>query len=152
MTSMTLADSAPGPWDDSTYELPSLQGLRVLVVDDDADARDAVRAVLEDSGAEVIAFASASEALAEIKNVRPDVLVSDIAMPGMDGHKLMRRIRALDVDRGGATPAAALTAYASVADRTRALLEGFQIYLAKPFEPAELVTLVANLAGRSSRT
>jgi CheY-like chemotaxis protein len=64
----------------------------------------------------------------------------------------MRRIRALDVDRGGAIPAAALTAYASVADRTQALLEGYQIYLAKPFEPAELVTLVANLAGRSSRT
>src|ERR1043165_1656503 len=96
MTNVTMAKNARTDWDDSTFELPSLQGLRVLVVDDDADARDAVRAVLEDSGAEVIAFSSASEALSEIKNVRPDVLVSDIAMPGMDGHKLMRRIRALD--------------------------------------------------------
>jgi CheY-like chemotaxis protein len=150
MATMT-AEATQANWDtsDDAYELPQLEGVRVLVVDDQHEAREAITAVLEDCGAEVMAFASAASALEALGRAKPDVLVSDIAMPGMDGHRLMRRIRALDLERGGATPALALTAYATVADRTRALLAGYQVYLAKPFEPAELVALVANLAGRS---
>jgi len=129
--------------------LPLLDGLHVLVVDDDQDAREAVAAVLESCGAEVTAAAGAAGALEALRCARPDVIVSDIAMPAMDGHQLMRCIRTLDTERGGSTPAAALTAYATPADRTRALLAGFQVYLAKPFDPAELVTLVAQLAGRA---
>jgi CheY-like chemotaxis protein len=129
--------------------LPLLDGLHVLVVDDDEDARGAVAAVLESCGAEVIGAAGAAGALESLRRERPDVIVSDIAMPVMDGHQLIRCIRTLDAERGGRTPAAALTAYATPADRTRALLAGFQVYLAKPFDPSELVTLVAHLAGRA---
>ena len=129
--------------------LPLLEGVRVLVVDDDAHAREAVAAVLESCGAEVITAAGAAGALESLRDARPDVIVSDIAMPAMDGHQLIRCIRTLDAERGGRTPAAALTAYATPADRTRALLAGFQVYLAKPFDPPELVTLVAHLAGRT---
>jgi len=120
------------------------------LVDDDEDAREAVAAVLESCGAEVVAAAGAAGALESLQRARPDVIVSDISMPAMDGHQLIRCIRTLDAERGGKTPAAALTAYATSADRTRALLAGFQVYLAKPFDPSELVTLVAHLAGRPS--
>jgi len=130
--------------------LPLLDGVHVLVVDDDEDAREAVAAVLESCGAEVVAAAGAAGALESLQRARPDVIVSDISMPAMDGHQLIRCIRTLDAERGGKTPAAALTAYATSADRTRALLAGFQVYLAKPFDPSELVTLVAHLAGRPS--
>jgi len=125
----------------------TLDGLRVLLVDDDADTREAIYAVLKECGAEVSAFACAPEALAALRREVPDVLVSDIAMPGMDGHLLMRRIRELAAERGGSIPAIALTAYASPADRTLALLAGYQVFLPKPFDPAELVALVAKLAG-----
>src|SRR5438094_822928 len=125
---------------------PALDGLRVLLVDDDADTRDAVAAVLGECGAEVMAFGCALDALAALRGEAPDVLVSDIAMPGMDGHALMRKIRSLGARRGN-VPAIALTAYASPADRTQALLAGYQVFLPKPFDPAELVTLVGRLAG-----
>ena len=125
---------------------PALDGLRVLLVDDDADTRDAVAAVLTECGAEVMAFDCAYDALAAARASAPDVVVSDIAMPGMDGHTLMRKIRALGAQRGS-VPAIALTAYASPADRTLALLAGYQIFLPKPFDPPQLVTLVARLAG-----
>jgi CheY-like chemotaxis protein len=128
--------------------LPSLEGIRVLVVDDDDEAREAITAVLEESGAGVVSVASAPEALQSLEHAQPDVLLSDISMPGMDGHTLIRQVRSLGGARGGGTPAVALTAFASSTDRTRALLAGFQLYLAKPFEPAELVTLIASLAGR----
>ena len=130
--------------------VPLLDGVHVLVVDDDEDAREAVAAVLESCGAEVVAAAGAAGALESLQRARPDVIVSDISMPAMDGHQLIHCIRTLDAERGGKTPAAALTAYATSADRTRALLAGFQVYLAKPFDPSELVTLVAHLAGRPS--
>jgi CheY-like chemotaxis protein len=125
---------------------PVLDGLRILLVDDDADTRDAVGAVLADCGAQVMAFDSAWDALAAVRGGAPDVVVSDIAMPGMDGHALIRKIRALGAQRG-AVPAIALTAYASPADRTLALLAGYQVFLPKPFDPTQLVTLVARLAG-----
>jgi CheY-like chemotaxis protein len=150
MTSLDLAKATPIEWDEEPLDpLPALDGVHVLVVDDQAEARDAITAVLEECGAEVTAVASGAEALAALQRINPDVLVSDIAMPGMDGHRLMRRIRSLDAGRGGTIPAAALTAYATNSDRTRAMLAGYQVYLPKPFEPAELAGLVATLAGRS---
>jgi signal transduction histidine kinase len=123
-----------------------LAGLRVLVVDDEDDARELVRTLLEDQGAEVAVAASAAEALARILAAAPDVLVTDIGMPGEDGYSLIRRVR----EQGGATPAASLTAYASVDDRRRALIAGFNMHVSKPVEPTELVAAVANL-GRIAR-
>jgi signal transduction histidine kinase/CheY-like chemotaxis protein len=129
----------------------SLRGVRVLVVDDNADARDLVEAVLSRCGAEVRSSASAAEALAALRAWRPDVLLSDIGMPGEDGYDLIRRVRALDASEGGRIPAAALTAYAREEDRMRALLAGYQVHLAKPVNPAELVAVVVGLAGVAGR-
>jgi PAS domain S-box-containing protein len=127
---------------------PSLKGLRVLVVDDELDARELIRVVLTGRDAEVVMAGSAVEALAEMERQRFDVLVSDIGMPGMDGYALISKIRQLPVERGGRIPAVALTAYAGVEDRMRALSAGYQIHIPKPVEPAELTTVVANLAER----
>ncbi|HLO51616.1 MAG TPA: PAS domain S-box protein [Kamptonema sp.] len=123
-----------------------LEGLRVLVVDDEADSREFVRAVLEDSGAEVIAAASAQEAIETIKILKPDVLLSDIGMPQEDGYALIRQVRALS--SGSEIPAAALTAYARAEDRARSLREGFQIHLPKPIDPDELIAVVISLKER----
>lgn len=128
---------------------PSLQGLSVLVVDDETDTLDYVAATLRERGAEVTAASSVAEAMATLEHARPDVLVADISMPGEDGYSLIKRVRALDAARGGNTPAAALTAYASSEDRQRVLLSGFQIHLPKPVEPGELAAVVASLAGRT---
>lgn len=130
---------------------PTLAGLRVLVVDDEEDTRDLLRAVLEKCGSEVTTAASAAEALDTIETLRPDVLVSDLGMPDEDGFSLIAKVRALPVERGGQTPAAALTAYARVEDRLRVLRSGFQIHLPKPVEPAELVIVIAHLAGRTGK-
>jgi signal transduction histidine kinase/ActR/RegA family two-component response regulator len=127
---------------------PELQGVRVLVVDDEADARDLVATVLQQCGAEVTAAGSAAEALDALDRVRPHVLISDVSMPGVDGYALIDRVRALGLDRGGRTPAVALTAYARAEDRERALAVGFQMHLAKPVEPADLVEVVSRLTGR----
>jgi CheY-like chemotaxis protein len=121
---------------------PVLDGLRILLVDDDADTRDAVGAVLADCGAQVMAFDSAWDALAAVRGGAPDVVVSDIAMPGMDGHALIRKIRALGAQRG-AVPAIALTAYAGADDRRRALREGYDVHLAKPIDPEDLIAALA---------
>ncbi|HEY3065333.1 MAG TPA: PAS domain-containing protein [Methylomirabilota bacterium] len=125
--------------------LPALDGVRVLVVDDEADARELVTAVLERCGAIVEPAASAAEAEAALERSTPDVVVSDVGLPGEDGYALVRKLRSLDGERAG-IPAVALTAYAHPADRTRALLAGFQMHLAKPIEPEELAAVVANLA------
>jgi signal transduction histidine kinase/ActR/RegA family two-component response regulator len=130
--------------------LPSLDGLRVLVVDDEKDSRDVIIAILEQRGARTIEAASVEEALARLGEERPDVLVSDIGLPDEDGYSLMRRIRALPRDRGGAIPAAALTAYARTEDRMQALLAGFQIHVPKPVQPAELIAVVSSLAARKA--
>jgi CheY-like chemotaxis protein len=123
--------------------------LRVLVVDDEADTRDLLAAVLDSCGAQVIQAATAAEAFEQIERARPDVLVTDIGMPGEDGYSLLARIRELPAERGGGIPAAALTAYARAEDSARALRSGFQMHVAKPVEPAKLLAVVANLAGRT---
>jgi signal transduction histidine kinase/ActR/RegA family two-component response regulator len=128
---------------------PALRGLRVLVVDDEADTRDMLRAVLEHCHAEVFMAGSASEALEAIAHLHPDVLVSDVGMPEEDGYSLIAKVRALPAERGGRIPAAALTAYVRAEDRVRVLRSGFQLHVPKPVEPAELVTVVAHLADRS---
>ena len=130
--------------------LPSLDGVRVLVVDDEKDARDVIVAILEQRGARTTSAGSVEEALARIEEERPDVLVSDIGLPDEDGYSLMRRIRALPRERGGAIPAAALTAYARTEDRMQALLAGFQIHVPKPVQPAELIAVVSSLAARKA--
>jgi signal transduction histidine kinase/DNA-binding response OmpR family regulator len=125
-----------------------LTGLRVLVVDDDADARELVTSVLVERRARVTAVAAATDALEQLQAERPDVIVSDIGMPVQDGYALMEQVRALPPERGGSTPAIALTAYAHNADRAKALLSGFTAHAAKPIDPNELVWIVASVAGR----
>jgi PAS domain S-box-containing protein len=126
-----------------------LDGLCLLVVDDEQDALALVSEVLTRRGAEVHAVGSVQAALDELKSIRPDVIVSDIGMPGEDGYSLMRKIRALPPERGGRTPAVALTAYAREEDAHRAFAAGYQLHLAKPVEPAQLANVVANLGGRT---
>jgi PAS domain S-box-containing protein len=127
---------------------PELDGVRVLLVEDDADSRELLVMVLEHCRAEVVAAPGSEEALRALEGWRPDVIISDIEMPGEDGYTFIRRLRALPAGRGGDTPAAALTADARAEDRMRALVAGFQLHVPKPVEPAELVTVVASLAGR----
>ncbi len=126
---------------------PSLEGVKVLVVDDEPDARRLLTELLSRRGAEVLTAASAAQALEMLQAWRPHVLLSDIGMPDGDGYELIRRVRELPEERGGRTPAAALTAYAGPADRARALAEGYHLHVAKPVEPAELAAVVAGLAG-----
>jgi CheY-like chemotaxis protein len=130
---------------------PSLAGLRVLVVDDEPDTLDFIAAVLEGCEAEVTTASSASEAFSLLKEARPDVLVSDIGMPGEDGYALIGKVRRLGDDEGGRTPAVALTAYAREADRRKAIRAGFQTHMTKPVEPSELAEVIAGLAGRVGR-
>ncbi|MBW4576678.1 MAG: response regulator [Aphanothece sp. CMT-3BRIN-NPC111] len=127
---------------------PSLDGLRVLVVDDEADARELAIAMLGQYGAEVIVVATAQEALETLGRIKPDVLISDIGMPEEDGYALIRKVRALNTQQGGQIPAVALTAYARAEDRAQAILAGFQVHVPKPANPGELAAVVANLAGR----
>ncbi len=125
---------------------PALNKLRVLVVDDNADTLELVSFILEEYGTEVITAASAIEAIAAIAQSQPNILISDIAMPGIDGYSLIRKVRTLSSERGGQIPAIALTAYASEEERSRLLDSGFQMHIAKPVDPAKLVAVVANLA------
>jgi signal transduction histidine kinase len=126
--------------------LPPLAGVRVLVVDDDADARELVTAVLGQSGAEVVTASSTVEALDALARARPHVLVSDLSMPGDDGYALLQRVRALGLDHEGRMPAVALTAFARAEDRARALAAGYAVHVSKPVEPAALVEVVARLS------
>jgi signal transduction histidine kinase/ActR/RegA family two-component response regulator len=123
-----------------------LRGLKVLTVDDDPDARQLVQAVLEDCGSIVRVASTVAEAMRAIEEEIPDVLLSDIGMPGEDGYTLIRRVRALPAGRGGTVPAAALTAYARAEDRRNVLNAGYTIHLPKPLEPAALIAVVAQLA------
>jgi hypothetical protein len=129
--------------------LPSLKGIRVLVVDDEADTRELICEVLKECGSEVIMSRSVAEALEALEQYKPDILISDLGMPDEDGYSLISKIRALPAERGGQIPAAALTAYARAEDRMRVLRSGFQFHLPKPVDSAELVTVVASLAGRA---
>jgi len=128
-------------------EHPTLAGVRVLVVDDESDARDLVRRVLEESGAKVLMAATASDGLGIVRSEHVDVIVSDIGMPGTDGYDFIRSVRQIDSSAGG-IPAAALTAFARAEDRTRALRAGYQIHVAKPVDATELTAVVATLAAR----
>jgi len=134
----------------SRTEFDSLDGLRVLLVDDEPEARQIISTVIARSGAEVKTCETAGEALAALVDWRPDVLMSDIAMPGEDGYSLIGKVRKLPGDKGGNTPAAAVTAYARDEDRNRALAAGFQMHIAKPVSSGQLVTMIARLAGRIS--
>lgn len=127
---------------------PSLDGIRVLIVDDDLVAVDLTREILMRAGAQVWGCAGGAEALPMLQRCRPDVLISDIEMPNQDGYSLIRRIRALEPGDGGKTPAVALSAYSRPEDRIRSLLAGFNLHVSKPVEPSELITVVASLAGR----
>jgi len=130
-------------------EPTSLAGIRVLVVDDEPDARELLAAVLGGAGAQVSTAASTREALAVIERERPDVLVSDIGMPEQDGYDLIEKVRALPADRGGTLPAAALTAYGRGEDRARAIAAGYHLHVPKPVMPEELIAVVATL-GRAA--
>jgi signal transduction histidine kinase len=127
----------------------SLAGLRVIVVDNDSAAVDLIAEVLTRAGGEVRGCASAEIALHTLGQWRPDVLVSDIEMPGSDGYTLIRKVRALPPEQGGKTPAVALTAFSRPEDRIRSLMAGFNIHVSKPVDPAELTAIVASLAGRA---
>jgi len=129
-------------------EAASLRGIRVLVVDDEPDSLSLTSRLLNDRGASVLEASSAEEGLSKLRTGRPDVLVSDIAMPGDDGYVLIREVRRLGPESGGRTPALALTAFAGEESRRRALSEGYARHLAKPVEAATLVAAVADLAGR----
>jgi len=142
---------AIGPSSADLDDPPTLTGLRVLVVDDDADARDLFTRVLEQCDARVRAVASAGMALATLESWKPDVLVSDIAMPLESGYVLLRKIRQLTPEQGGTIPALAVTAYAGADDVKLALTAGFQAHVAKPVEPIDLALAVGSLA-RSVKT
>ena len=139
--------SSPSP-SITDFKSTNLSGLRVLVVDDELDASNLVAAVLGECGATVFSAPSADEALTLVERERPDVLVSDIGMPGVDGFELLRRVRALGEARGGKLPAVALTAFARSEDRIRALRAGFLVHLTKPIEAVDLVATIASIAGR----
>lgn len=132
--------------------VPSLEGLRLLIVDDEPDTLAMLCVILGELQAEVKCCASATEALRLLEEWKPDVLISDIEMPGEDGYQLIRKVRARGEERGGQVPAVALTAYARSEDRMRALSAGYQMHLAKPFEPAELAVVIASVAGRNVKS
>jgi CheY-like chemotaxis protein len=138
--------AAPG---DSIDGKLDLHNVRVLAVDDEADARQLIKRVLTGCGAHVEIADSGAAALRVLERARPDVLVMDIGMPHEDGYAAIRKVRDLPAESGGAVPAIALTAFARSEDRRRAILSGFQMHLAKPVEPAELIAMVASLAGRT---
>jgi signal transduction histidine kinase len=127
----------------------TLAGVSALVVDDDRDARELLATILRAAGADVTAVGSAPEALTTFTDARPDVLVADIAMPGEDGRSLIRRVRALPPERGGAVPALALTAYARGEDLEQSLAAGFHSHLTKPLDPDELIREIARLVRRA---
>jgi PAS domain S-box-containing protein len=129
---------------------PELAGLRVLIVDDEPDARELLRTVLESCSAQVTTASTATDALQQFKREPPDLLVSDIGMQDKDGYWLIREIRGLPPEQGGRVPAVAITAYAGMKDRTRALREGFTNHVAKPTEPQELLAVVAASVGRTA--
>jgi PAS domain S-box-containing protein len=133
----------------SLMKPPRVDGLRVLLVDDDADARLVMNRILCDGGAIVKTASSVAEAMLELQNALPEIILSDIGMPGEDGYDLIRKVRSLSPAEGGRIPAVALTAFARSEDRQRALLAGYQIHVSKPIEPSELLTVCASIAQNS---
>ncbi len=143
------APPTPGPL--ALHAPAHLEGLRALVIDDEPDARDLLRSILEHCKMRVETAAGADEAFDLFRASRPDLLLSDVAMPGSDGYVLLRRVRSLPPSQGGRTPAVAVTAYARSEDRTRALLAGYNYHLPKPVDPGELIAVVANAAASLDR-
>ena len=137
------AETQPG----EMLSLPRLEGVHVFSVDDEPDARELLRTLLEDQGAKVTSFGSAEEALAALKTTKPTVLICDVGMPKTDGYQLIRTLRA-EESRSERIPALALTAFARAEDRKRSLVAGYQAHLAKPFDVSELILIVADLVGR----
>jgi CheY-like chemotaxis protein len=137
---------APGAGEVPRERTPTLVGVRVLVVEDEADTRELCRVVLEEEGARVGLVASAEAAMLTLAEFRPHVLVSDIGLPGEDGYSLLRRVRALTEGECGGVPALAMTAYAGDADVVRAEAAGYALHLAKPVTPDQLVAAVGRLA------
>ncbi|HEX5732028.1 MAG TPA: ATP-binding protein [Blastocatellia bacterium] len=129
---------------------PSLDGLRVLLVDDDRDSLQILDVMLTEYGADVHATNSVAEGLEALQWYEPDVIVSDLAMPGEDGYSLVAKVKALEAENGRRIPAVALTAYVRVEDRTRALEAGFSMFVPKPVQPDELINAIANLAERTT--
>jgi CheY-like chemotaxis protein len=137
-----------------SWQLPeerpiTLSGVRVLVVDDDANTRDVLVELLDEAGAVIEQAESAANGLAVLQRFRPQLLISDIGMPGEDGYSLMRRVRALDL--GAHIPSIALTAYASEEDRTKALAAGFTAHVSKPVDPYDLLISIAELLANARR-
>jgi CheY-like chemotaxis protein len=146
-----VTGSAPSSYSDVTNgpgsaQFGRLDMIRVLLVDDEPTANEATETLLDSCGAEVRVAGSAAQALQVIDTWKPDVLISDIAMPEEDGYVLIKKVRARNSRQGGDIPAVALTAYASPEDRVNILAAGFQMYLVKPADPGELVAVVASLA------
>jgi CheY-like chemotaxis protein/anti-sigma regulatory factor (Ser/Thr protein kinase) len=131
-------------------KLIDLSGLRIVVVDDEPDACLLIKQVLDRCHAVVLTASSAAEAIPLVEMSHPDILISDIGMPHVDGYELLRRIRSLQPDRGGQVPAIALTAFARPEDRTRSLAAGYSMHVSKPIEPEKLTATVAHLAGRTN--
>jgi PAS domain S-box-containing protein len=146
--SMELVPDRPSPLHRPAAQFTDLKGIRVLAIDDEADALMFLRVALEAAGADVTVLPTAVGAIERLEAIQPHVLVIDLAMPGMDGFEFISRVRASSNPAIRAIPAAALTAYARSEDRTRALRSGFELHLAKPIDPAELVASVATLARR----
>jgi PAS domain S-box-containing protein len=137
------AETHPG----ELLSLPRLDGVHVFEVDDEPDARELLRTVLEDQGAQVTSFASAEAILAALQTLKPSIIICDVGMPKMDGYQLIRKLRA-EEPRSARIPALALTAFARAEDRKRCLIAGYQAHLAKPFDVGELVLVIADLVGR----
>ncbi|HUP91881.1 MAG TPA: ATP-binding protein [Solimonas sp.] len=134
--------------EEASFSDLDLGGIRILVVDDELDARELIQRVLQECHATVVTAASAAEALPMLDSARPDLLISDIGMPEVDGYELLRRVRARGPEHRGSIPAIALTAFARSEDRTRALRAGFLVHVAKPVEASELVATVAAVVGQ----
>jgi CheY-like chemotaxis protein len=152
MAHIDLFSAAQQDWEAAEHppDPCALEGIKVLLVEDEPDTRDLLTTILQECGAQVIAVDSATEAMTSIQRQLPDVLLSDIGMSGTNGYDLIREIRSLPPEKGGTIPAVALTAYAGPTDRRRALVAGFHVHMAKPVEPDELLAVIGSL-GRHVR-
>ena len=128
----------------------TLQGIKILVVEDDDDTRELLKVLLETNGGHVIATSSVQEALSSYDQSRPRVIVADIGMPDYNGYTLIGRVRARDREHGNIVPAIALTAFTTAIDRDTVLSAGFQVHMPKPFEPHQLISVIAELASKYS--
>jgi CheY-like chemotaxis protein len=151
LAKLSADEPSPAPEAPAPAPATDLGGVKVLVVEGEADVRDRVRWLLESNNATVHTASSGDEALVVLARERPDIVISDIGVSDRDGSSLIRAIRGLDPRDGGQTPAVALTAFARPEDRTRALLAGYQLHITKPIDAAELLAALATLCVRRDR-